>query len=270
MKNRDRKNTQFRNMVAIGESHCAGASATRRELGWAEVLRATINQFQDEEIVFFNAGIGADILSTKCPMYPIDYHNKRPIGIERYRKHLIEKKPDLAILAYGYNDLRGGTELADFIADYETMVSEIKAETGAVIVLVTPYYIPDRGFTHKNGGTCVGETWYRGTEKIYRDYVTVIQDLAARLDVLCADVARAQKGADWLVCDSENGTDIHLHDLGHHLTASTIFETLAANCSCLSQKALRIRGIVGKSPWRADPPNFELVLIRDFYPEYDT
>lgn len=268
MKNFDFRSEPFKRLVVMGESHCAGASATRREFGWAEVLRSHINRFQDNEVEFVNSGIGADILTKKCPMYSINYEGVRPIGIERYKKHLIDKNPDLAVLAYGYNDIRAGTDLYDFISDYEIIVKEVKEQTGAVVVLVTPYYAPEKGYTHKNGGTHVGENWFFGTKEIHLKYVEAVKELAKKLGVLCADVYPTQEGADWLVCDSENCTDIHLHDLGHFLTANTIFATLAQNCSCLAIKAIRERGDVGKSPWRYDSNQHEYSLIREFYPDF--
>jgi len=61
--------------------------------------------------------------------------------------------------------------------------------------------------------------------------------------------------------------DIHVHDLGHRIIANRIFEVLAANCSCIAQKALEDRRRAGKSPWRYGLEGRENALVRDFYPD---
>ena len=88
---RDYRSIPFKKMITLGESHTSGISATRREWGWAPLLKDLIDQFQKEPVALKNHGIGGDILSKDCPVYKDSYQGKRPIAIERYQKHVIEE-----------------------------------------------------------------------------------------------------------------------------------------------------------------------------------
>ena len=92
-------------MVTLGESHTVGASATQRQFAWPFVLKHLIDTFQAEPVELVNRGLGGDILSTACPHYR-HLHGRCPIGLERYRRHLIDEQPDLAIISYGTGSAR--------------------------------------------------------------------------------------------------------------------------------------------------------------------
>jgi phospholipase/lecithinase/hemolysin len=62
--------------------------------------------------------------------------------------------------------------------------------------------------------------------------------------------------AAWMI-DSENG--VHPNNLGHRIIADRIFNVLAQNCSCLSQKAVEMRKTM--KPWRQR----ETELQKEFY-----
>lgn len=62
--------------------------------------------------------------------------------------------------------------------------------------------------------------------------------MAEECDSLYADVFAAQGMAPWTV-DPIDG--VHPNKLGHRIIADKIFEVLAQNCSCLSQKAMALR-----------------------------
>ena len=270
---RDHCSKPFRKLVAFGESHTVGISATRREWGWAPILKSLIDRFQEKPVAFVNNGIGADVLSRKCPMYG-DYKGKRPIGIERYSKHVIDEKPDLVAISYGLNDFRAGTPLAAFEGDLSSMVADIKKRTRSVIVLLDTYFIPGEGFNHKTGGTEVGRAWHFGNKRIQLRYNNAIQQVAKTNDVLFAPISEAQGDAEWMVCTPSGNGDIHANDLGHRVIANRVFEVLANNCSGLSKKALEDRRQTGKSPWRYEPwkkgadCRLEDKLKRDFYPDF--
>lgn len=268
---RDYWSKPFRKLVTLGESHTAGISATRRELGWAAVLKRLIDEFQDRPVAFVNQGLGADILSPACPMYR-EYRTWRPIGLERYRKHVIAERPDLAVISYGYNDMRGGTPVAAFARDLRTMVADLKLHLRGVIVLLDTYFLPEGGFTHPTGGTEAGRSWNHGSPRIQQQFNRAIRRVAEEHDVLFAEISAAQGAAEWLICTPSGKGDIHANDLGHRLIAHKVFEVLAQNCSGLSRKAQRDRKRVGKSPWRYEPwppgatMRWEDKLIRDFFP----
>ena len=270
---RDHRSKPFRKMVTIGESHTSGISATREEWGWAPVVKGLIDQFQDKPVTLLNHGIGGDILSPSCPIYA-EFRGRRPIGLERYEKHVIDPKPDLVIISYGYNDLRGGTPAAAFERDLNTMVGDVRKRTRAVIVLLSTYFCPEAGLRHRTGGTEDGSAWDRGGPRVQARFNQILRRTARAHDVLFADVHAAQAGAEWLICTPSGKGDIHANDLGHRIIANRIFEVLATNCSGLSLKAQRDRRRVGKSPWRYQPwqpgapCRWEDKLIRDFYPEH--
>ena len=261
----DKWSTPFQKMVTFGESHTVGVAATQQAKGWPYILKSLIDPFQNTPVSLINRGLGADILSKHSPIYAT-YQHKRPIGIERYRKHIIECQPDLIIMSYGYNDLRSGTPLQAFQNDLQTVLTDLKQETNSLIVLLTTYFIPGKGFRNQTGGTITGEIWNRGTPEVQENYNRVLRDIAQKNDCLLADVYETQKGADWTFCSPSGEDDIHANDLGHQLIANKVFEVLATQCSCLAMKSLQEREQIGKSPWRNGPDSLEATLIRDFYP----
>jgi lysophospholipase L1-like esterase len=254
-------------MVTLGESHTAGASATRRDRCWANLLKALIDGSQHSPVTLVNRGLGADIVSKKCPAYKPKYEGQRPIGMERYRKHVIEEDPDLVIISYGYNDMRGGTPLDAFLQDMQTVVDDIKKETRSVMVLLDTYYIPKGGFAGHGGSPEPGESWDHASPEGQALFNQAIAELARKGDTLFASIFDAMGCAEWAISDPSGKGDIHANDLGHRLVANRVFEVLATNCSCLSTLALEQRSRVGKSPWRHVDGALEPQLVRDFFPQ---
>lgn len=261
----DRRDTPIGRMVVFGESHTVGVSATRPELGWAEILKGLIDTFQTKPVELVNRGLGADILSAACPLYP-EYEGKRPIGIERYHKHVIDEQPDLIIVSFGYNDIRAGTPLAAFRSDFETMIKAFKAETEALIVVLNTYAILGEGYTNKSGGTIAGSAWDKGTRETQTLYNLMLHDVSEDQGVIFSDIYSSQVRAPWTFCSPDGTADIHANDLGHRLIANRIFEDLATRCSFLSIAPQAARKKTGKSPWRYGPKSEEAKLIADFYP----
>ena len=264
----DRWSDPFKRMVVFGESHTTGASATRREYSWACRLKELIDRFQYEPVELINRGLGADVVSKQAPVYE-EYRGRRPIAIERYRKHVIEAEPDLVIVSYGYNDMRCGTPLEAFLDDLSFILTEIQRDTHSLLVLLDTYYIPPGGYAGRRGGTETASVWNRGSREKQLTLNRRLESLAAEKNLLLVSVYEALGEADWMICDPTGRADIHLNDLGHQVVAGRIFEVLAANCSCLSHKAQEERRRIGKSPWRSGPEGHENRLIRDFYPDSD-
>ena len=82
---------EFRKMVALGESTTAGGSSTTPDRCWVSNLARLINQFQAKPMEFFNAGIGANVISSRSPSYE---HSGKPAALERLDKHVIAQDPD--------------------------------------------------------------------------------------------------------------------------------------------------------------------------------
>lgn len=262
----DLRDKEAKRLVVFGESHTVGASASEQAMGWPEVLADLISTFQETPVELINRGIGADVLSKSSPMYE-DYEGKRPIGIERYRKHVIEEKPDIVIISFGYNDLRSGTPIDDFRKDLETILKDIKSETDALILLLNTYAVPADGYTNKTGGTDTGKQWDKGTREIHTLYNLMLHDVAEEKKVVFADIHSPQVRAPWTFCSPDGTDDLHANDLGHRLIAHRIFEILATKCSFLSVKPQKLRKKGGKSLWRYGKDSPEAKLIADFYPD---
>jgi len=262
----DRRDTPIGKMVAFGESHTVGVSATSSERGWAGVLKTLIDTFQDNPVELINRGLGADILSTACPLYA-EYEGKRPIGVERYRKHVIEENPDLILISFGYNDVRAGTPLAAFRSDFETMIKAFKAETDALIIVLNTYAILGEGYANKSGGTMSGTEWDKGTREVQTLYNLMLHDVSGDYGLIFSDIYGSLVRAPWTLCSPDGTGDLHANDLGHRLIAHRIFEDLATMCSFLSIAPQAARKKEGKSPWRYGADSPEAKLIADFYPE---
>ena len=223
MANRDLRGKPFETLVTLGESNTWGAWASGERYRWPNILARLINEFQAEPVTLHNKGIGANVISRRCPNYEV---SGKPSALERYREDVIALKPDLVVISYGLNDMRGGTPVEVFREDLSTIVGDVKAETGAVIVLVSAYYQTayDRF-----------PPWHVGTTEAHELFNSCIEQVAAKHDVLFADIYGACKGADWMI----HPDSVHNNDLGMLICAHRIFETIARNCSCLSAVAMK-------------------------------
>jgi lysophospholipase L1-like esterase len=222
---RDFRSQAFRIGVALGESTTAGGSATSRELTWVSRVAELINESQLEPLQMINSGIGGNVISRRSPSYE---DSGKPSAMERYQKHVIEHHPDLVIVSYGLNDARGGTPLAQFLEDLRQVTFDIKEKTGAVIVLANAYFMTgfDRYLPYNQANIAT-----------FMGYNAGIKRIAEEGDLLYADVFAAEDMAPWMI----DPDGVHANNLGHRVVANRIFEVLAQNCSCLSQKALELR-----------------------------
>ena len=129
-------------MVALGESTTAGGWSTSRERCWVSVLASLINDFQSRRMEFVNAGIGANVISTRSPAYE---KSGKPAANERLGKHVIAHRPDLLIISYGLNDARGGTPLKLSQTELTSVIKIVRERIQPLIMLLGPYYIPRSG-----------------------------------------------------------------------------------------------------------------------------
>ena len=211
----------FRRLVALGESTTAGGWSTDRQRCWVSRLANLISDFQDGPIECLNHGIGANVISTKSPAYQ---GSGKPPASERLDKHVIEPQPDLLIISYGLNDARGGTPVELFIAEFETLISRVRARIDPLIVVLGPYFMTDFQLG--------GEVWSHGSIERFETYNRAIAQLSKRTDCLFVDLLPAYDCASWLV----HYDGVHANDVGHCLVANKVFEVLASNCSGLAVK----------------------------------
>ena len=204
------------------------ARARPREAGvrppdrcWAPNLARLIDDFQLTHMELFNAGIGANVISTRSPSYE---KSGKPAALERVDQHVIAQNPDLLIISYGLNDARGGTPIDLFSEELTRLVRRVRAEIQPVIVLLGPYYMTafDR----------YGPSWNQADlERFYR-YNDETAKVAEKEGCLFVDLLAAYGEADWMI----HYDGVHANDLGHRIVANRIFEVLAQNCSGLASK----------------------------------
>lgn len=205
----------FRVMVALGESHTAGASASREGNRWVNVVAGFISEFQGQPVTLHNSGIAANAISPCSPGYAA---SAKPSALERYHEHVIALRPDLFILSYGLNDMRAGMPPEDFREDMQTIISEVKAACDPVIVLTTVYHM---------SAYDLYPPYDRGSPEATEIYNKVICQLARSNGCLLADIYAAERRADWLI----HPDTVHANDLGHRLIGHRVFEVIANHCS---------------------------------------
>jgi len=219
-KKRNWRTTEFRRMVALGESTTAGGWSTNASRCWVSVLGRLVNDFQSKPMQVINNGIGANVISTRSPCYP---HSGKPAATERLQKHVLDHEPDLLIISYGLNDARGGTPLELFQAELTRVIPSIRKSLPPLLVLPSPYFMTDF--------TVGGQPWAKANLEIFHEYGRGIAEVARKQDCLFVDLLAASGHADWIV----HFDGVHQSDLGHRIVAQRIFEVLATNCSGLAR-----------------------------------
>ena len=210
----------FRRLVILGESTVEGGPWLHaKEDRYADVLVRLINAVQEQPIEYINKGIGNNSISPRSPGYA---QSAKPSAIERYRKDVIEHRPDLFILAYGLNDMRAGMPLEHFREDMATIIRDVKNACDPVTVLTTVYYMTGyRSWPPIN----------KGSIELTLKYNECIRSLAAEFDCIVADLWSAEGGADWLI----HYDGVHANKVGNLMLGNKLFEAIAQHCSGLSQ-----------------------------------
>jgi lysophospholipase L1-like esterase len=210
---------EFSTLVTLGESTTAGGWSTLHERCWASLLATTISDYQTKPVRLVNAGIGANVISTRSPCYP---HSGKPAANERLEKHVIAHDPDLLVIAYGLNDARGGTPPALFRDELVALIRRVREHIQPLIVILGPYYM--------TGFTVGGDQWSHADLALMHRFNEEIAAVAAQERCLFVDVLAANGHTDWMV----HYDGVHANDLGHRIIANRTFEVLAQNCSGLA------------------------------------
>ena len=219
---RDWHREPFRTLVVMGESTVEGGTwLPRIEDRWADVLARLLMQCQDEPLAYHNKGIGANAISPRSPGYA---DSAKPSALERYRQDVIALQPDLVVLAYGLNDMRAAMPVQEFAEDLGTIVRDVQAEGGALVVLCTVYHMT---------GWRSWPPYDRGSPELTRVYNEAIRELAVQQECLLSDIWESQGQADWLL----HPDGVHANVVGNLLIAHRVFEDLAGHCSGLTFRA---------------------------------
>ena len=220
MAKKDYRSEPFEIMVALGESTVAGASASKTQFRWVNVVADLISEYQGKPVTLYNKGIGANALSPRSPGYE---NSAKPSALERYEEDVIALKPDLFVLAYGLNDMRARMPLEDFREDMQTIITDVKEKCNPVIVLATVYHM---------SAYDLYPPYNQGSPEVTEIYNEVIRQLADSNDCLLADAYAAEGCADWLI----HPDTVHANDLGHRIIGNRTFEVIAKNCSCIAAR----------------------------------
>jgi len=231
-KPRDFAKEPFKRFVILGESTVEGGPwlPNPDHDRYADVLVRLINDVQESPLEYHNKGISNNSISPRSPSYG---QSAKPSAIERYKSDVIDLKPDLFVLAYGLNDMRGGMAIQDFREDMATIIRDVKQACNPVTVLTTVYYMTGYG------------SWppiNKGSISLTLKYNECIHGLATELDCILADVWSGEGGADWLI----HYDGVHANLIGNRVIAHRIFEALAQHSSGLSNWSF---AQVAKNEW---------------------
>ena len=230
---RDYHSEEFEVLVALGESTTAGGWSSNRDRCWASRLSGLISDVQSRPVTLINSGIGANVISTGSPAYE---HSGKPAASERLEKHVIAHDPDLLVISYGLNDIRGGTRPGPFVAELESVVLAVREALNPLIVLLGPYFMTDFSVGHPH--------FSHGSHELFVAFNKLIAGVAGAHDCLFVDLLDGYQQADWMV----HSDGVHANDVGHLVVAMRIFEVLAKNCSGLARHTKVLEKDI--PPWR--------------------
>ena len=222
VKPKDYHKEPFKKMVILGESTVEGGPwLQKKTYRYADVVARLIGECQGTKMKYVNKGIGANAISPRSPGYE---KSRKPSAIERYKKDVIDEKPDLFILAYGLNDMRAGMPIADFREDMATILRDVKSAFNPTIVLTTVYYMT---------GWKSYPPYDKGSPEITLQFNDCIRSLAAEYDCIVADPWAGEGAADWVI----DPDGVHANRVGNLLIAHRIFEAIAQHASCLGNRS---------------------------------
>jgi len=224
METHDRPQGPFRRMVVLGESTVQGGGWVAGDAErYADVLWRLIETAQEQPLEYFNAGIGGSVISPVSPHYDA---SGKPSAAERLDKEVIQRDPDLLLIAYGLNDMRAGNPVASFRKDLVKLLDRVDAAINPVIVLVNVYYMPY--FDHF-------APFDQGSTEATRAYNRMLQEVADERGLMYADVYSAEADRPYVV----NLDGVHANKLGNLLIAHRVFEALVRGCPGIARHVLR-------------------------------
>jgi lysophospholipase L1-like esterase len=220
----------FQKMVVLGDSIAYGMCASQPQNEWNQVTARLLRQFQLDDLIVFNRGLPAGVISPRCPGYD---ESAKPSLMERYQQHCIDLQPDLVIIAEGLNDMRSGMPVQEYLSDLDKIVTDIQTHTRALVVLL--------GIYHQTYGVgandpAVYPTWTKWNQDIARVYNLSIGLLAEKHGALFVDTLQIMAGSDSLL----HIDACHLNDLGHVLVGNGVFQVIAAHCSGMAVKTYQV------------------------------
>jgi len=211
----------FNSLVVLGESTVEGGGwlATSSER-WADILWHLIEHAQELPLNYYNAGIGASVISPRSPGYA---DSRKPSAAERLDSEVIQHRPDLLVIAYGLNDMRAGMDLDLFGSEYLSLLARIRAEIDPLIVIANVYFMPEFQYY---------APFDKGSPAATRQYNTLLKKIAAQNDCAYADIWSAQGGCEYVV----NPDTVHANKIGNMVIAHKVFEAVVHAAPGIAQK----------------------------------
>ena len=157
-------------LVAFGDSITAGGDATKPELvfwrRWADELQ---RRYPRARVTAINGATGGD--STVQ-------------GLQRLQPKVLDENPDLVLIGFGMNDHnKGGVSVPQFEQNLKQIITHIRSETGAEVVLFSAFPPNPRwkyGSHHMQDYAAATERVAREAACAYADVFNNWQAMAAR------------------------------------------------------------------------------------------
>jgi len=262
----DFRSAPVRRLVALGESNGFGMCAGDPRNEWVQALANLIRDFQDEPLSVENNSIPGCVISPRSPGHPGLPEGSLPSALERFERELIAPGPDLAVIAFGLNDSRCGNPVTRFLEDLETIVTETRRRTSALVVVTSPYwntqYSSELWKLHRPSWAD-DPTWASFTregDSLVKSYVEGMADLARRHGCLFVDLYGLTEECLWLMNDDQ----CHYNDVGHRVIGQEVFNTIAANCSFVGRKSIRQAREAGLDVTNTGGTNCTSRMVRDW------
>jgi lysophospholipase L1-like esterase len=201
----------FKSLVVLGESTVEGGGwIAGPEERYADLLWHLLEDAQEVPLTYHNAGVGASVISPASPGYEASI---KPSAAERLDEEVIAHNPDLVVVAYGLNDMRGGMTVDHFKSELIAVLDRIEAGCDATIVLVNVYY---------QTAYCYYPPFDKGGIEITEIYNQMLADLAAERGYIYADIYAAQAKTDHIV----HVDSVHANKVGNMILAHEIFRAI--------------------------------------------
>ena len=201
----------FKTLIVLGESTVEGGGwIAKPEERWPNILWRLLEHAQEEPLSYFNAGLGASVISPKSPGYEA---STKPSAAERLQEQVIARNPDLVVIAYGLNDMRAGMRAADFRVEMETLIDRIRHSINPLIVIANVYHMSDYQYY---------PPFDKGSIDRTKEYNEMLAALAAEKNCAYADIWSAEGEKDYLI----HQDTVHANKVGNMLIANKVFEAI--------------------------------------------
>ena len=201
----------FNSLVVLGESTVEGGGwLLGPEERWADILWKLLENAQEESVLYYNAGVGASVISPISPGYEASI---KPSATERLQEEVISHNPDLVVIAYGLNDMRVGMSVSAFKTEMEEIIHRIRQSIQALIVIVNVYHMSAYEYYPPFDKGSVDKT---------KKFNQMLKKLAAERKCVYADVWSAEGQQDSVI----HQDTVHANKVGNMLIAHKVFECI--------------------------------------------